>query len=32
VERSYALAATIRGVSVEDLAKTVSRNARALFG
>jgi TatD DNase family protein len=32
VERTYAFAATIRGVSVEALAETVSRNARLLFG
>jgi TatD DNase family protein len=31
VERTYALAAEIRGVAVEDLAETVSRNARLLF-
>jgi TatD DNase family protein len=32
VERTYALAAEIRGVTVQDLAETVSRNARSLFG
>jgi TatD DNase family protein len=32
VGRSYALAAQIRGVEEADLAETVSRNARALFG
>jgi TatD DNase family protein len=32
VERSYALAATIRGEPVDALAETVSRNARTLFG
>jgi TatD DNase family protein len=32
VERTYALAAELRGVAVEALAETVSRNARSLFG
>jgi TatD DNase family protein len=32
IERTYALAAGIRSVSVEALADRVSRNARALFG
>jgi Mg-dependent DNase len=32
VERTYACAAGIRGVSVEALSETVSHNARALFG
>ncbi len=32
IERTYALAADIRSVSVEALADIVSRNARALFG
>jgi TatD DNase family protein len=31
IGRTYALAAELRGVSVEALAETVSRNARALF-
>jgi TatD DNase family protein len=32
IGRSYAAAASIRGVGVEVLAETVARNARALFG
>jgi TatD DNase family protein len=32
VERTYALAAELRGVPIEALAETVSRNARMLFG
>jgi TatD DNase family protein len=32
VERTYAFAARLRGVSIEELAETVSRNARELFG
>ena len=32
VERTYAFAAALRGVALADLAETVSRNARALFG
>ena len=32
VERTYALAAELRGVSVEALAETVTRNAHLLFG
>jgi TatD DNase family protein len=32
VERTYAFAARLRGVAVEDLAETVSANAHALFG
>jgi TatD DNase family protein len=32
VSRTYEAAAALRGVPIEELAKTVSRNARALFG
>ena len=32
IERTYALAAGLRGVGVADLAETISRNARFLFG
>lgn len=32
VERTYAAAAALRGASVEELAQSVSRNARKLFG
>jgi TatD DNase family protein len=32
IERTYALAASLRGVGVAELAETVSRNARLLFG
>jgi TatD DNase family protein len=32
VERTYALAAELRGVEIRELAETVSRNARRLFG
>jgi TatD DNase family protein len=32
IARTYALAAELRGVAVEDLAETVSRNAHRLFG
>jgi TatD DNase family protein len=32
VARTYAFAAELRGTSVEELAETVSRNARILFG
>jgi TatD DNase family protein len=32
IERTYALAADLRGVEVAELAETVSRNAQALFG
>ena len=32
VERTYALAAELRGIPVEELAETVSRNAHILFG
>ncbi len=32
IERTYALAASVRGVGVPELAETVSRNARLLFG
>ena len=32
IERTYALAASLRGASVPDLAETVSRNASFLFG
>lgn len=32
IERTYAIAAALRGVDVPELAETVSRNARTLFG
>jgi Tat protein secretion system quality control protein TatD with DNase activity len=32
IERTYALAAGLRSVGVGELAETVSRNARSLFG
>ena len=32
IERTYALAANLRGVSLPELADTVSRNAKILFG
>jgi TatD DNase family protein len=32
VERSYEFAAALRGIAVEELAESVSRNARELFG
>ena len=32
IERTYALAANLRGVSLPELADTISRNAKILFG